>query len=186
VTIAAWQLVDAHEGFEVLFLRPTAGGGHLLEGYSAGVEDGQAWGLRYAIAADEVWTTRAASIAGHAGRVRLVHDGQGGWRVNDTPVPELDGCLDVDLEVSACTNTLPVRRLGLDPGDAAADAPAAYVRAFDLRVERLEQSYRRLPDEGDQARYAYASPAFSYEAVLVYDRSGLIVDYPGIAVRVGV
>jgi uncharacterized protein len=57
------------------------------------------------------------------------------------------------------------------------EAPAAYVPAADLRVERLEQIYLRL----DSGRYDYASPNF--RAVLVYDEHGLIVDYPGIAVR---
>src|SRR3954454_13913363 len=45
---AAWRLVDAHQGFETLFSR-AATGGHLVEGYSAGVEDGRAWGVRYEI-----------------------------------------------------------------------------------------------------------------------------------------
>jgi hypothetical protein len=53
-----------------------------------------------------------------------------------------------------------------------------------LEVERLEQSYARLPDEGRRARYDYASPSFDYRAELVYDEFGLVVEYPGIAVRV--
>jgi uncharacterized protein len=73
--------------------------------------------------------------------------------------------------------------MGLRVGDRA-EAPAAYVRSPALRVERLEQSYERLPSRGDEARYDYLSPAFDFRAVLVYDRSGLIVDYPGIAIRV--
>jgi hypothetical protein len=54
---------------------------------------------------------------------------------------------------------------------------------MDLRVEPLAQSYERLPDEGDRVRYRYLSPSFDFEAELAYDRSGLVVDYPGIAVR---
>jgi hypothetical protein len=96
---------------------------------------------------------------------------------------DVAGCLDVDLEGSAFTNAFPVHRLGLNVGEQA-DAPAAYVRANDLRVERLEQSYARLPDDGDRSRYDYASPAFDFRAELVYDRFGLVLDYPGIAVRV--
>lgn len=46
--------------------------------------------------------------------------------------------LDVDLESSALTNALPVHRMGLGI-EPAADAPAAYVRALDLSVDRLEQ-----------------------------------------------
>lgn len=38
------------------------------------------------------------------------------------------GCLDVDLELSALMNALPVRRMELGTGQRAA-APAVYVRA---------------------------------------------------------
>jgi uncharacterized protein len=82
------------------------------------------------------------------------------------------------------TNALPVRRMGL-PVAAAAAAPAAYVRAAGLAVERLEQTYLRTADEAACQRYDYAAPAFGFGARLVYDESGLVLDYPGIAVRAG-
>ena len=110
-------------------------------------------------------------------------DGEGRWRVDGAPAPALDGCLDVDLEASAATNAFPVGRLGLAVG-AAADAPAAYVRVLDPVVGRLEQRYERIADDGDRRRYRYTSPAFGFEAVLAYDAAGLVVDYPGIAIRV--
>jgi uncharacterized protein len=58
------------------------------------------------------------------------------------------------------------------------------VRALDLSVERLEQTYARLEDDAGRRRYDYASPAFGYRAELVYDQFGLVLDYPGIAARV--
>ena len=176
---AAWRLVDAWEGFEVIFPRREPGG-YRLQGHSNGVEEGVAWGIRYDLLADERWATRTAVVVGTSSlgsfEVRLEGDGAGHWLVDGLPAPQLDSCLDVDLEASACTNCLPVRRLALGIGEGA-EAPAAYVRAADLRVERLEQSYLRL----DSAGYDYASPNF--RAALVYDEHGLIVDYPGIAVR---
>ena len=87
-------------------------------------------------------------------------------------------------EASALTNALPVRRMGLPVGGGAA-APAAYVRAVGLAVERLEQTYVRITDEAACQRYDYAAPAFDFAARLVYDESGLVLDYPGIAVRAG-
>jgi hypothetical protein len=58
------------------------------------------------------------------------------------------------------------------------------VRALDLTVERLEQTYRRLADdERGRQRFHYTSPRFGFECVLAYDESGLVLDYPGIAVR---
>jgi len=77
-----------------------------------------------------------------------------------------------------------VHRLGLTTGAHAAP-PAAYVRALDLRAERLEQSYARLPDEAGNQRYRYAAPAFGFTCTLVYDESGLVLEYPGIAARAG-
>jgi hypothetical protein len=75
-----------------------------------------------------------------------------------------------------------VHRLGLAIGEGA-DAPAAYIRAADLRVERLEQHYERLTDDGSRQRYHYAAPQFEFECELLYDESGLVLEYPGIAVR---
>ena len=183
---AAWRLVEAHEGFDVVFFE-RGPGGYRLEGHSTGVEEGESWAVRYALELDGSWATRAAHVAGRSSRgsheVRLEGDGAGAWLVDGSPAPALDGCLDVDFEGSACTNFLPVRRLGLGVGEEA-EAPAAYVRAFDLGVERLEQRYARLADDGPRSRYDYASPSVGFEAVLVYDGDGLVRDYPGIAVRV--
>jgi hypothetical protein len=183
---AAWRLLAAHEGFEVLFPR-RAGDGYRFDGHSVGVEEDEMWSISYTLELDADWTTRTAHLWGRsrlgARELRLEADGNGGWRVDGSAAPEVDGCPDVDLEGSAFTNALPVHRLGLEVG-ASATAPATYVRALDLSVERLEQRYRRLPDEGDRSRYDYESPAFDTRCVLLYDESGLVLDYPGIAVRV--
>ena len=91
-------------------------------------------------------TSGCGRIAASA-TLRAESDGAGHWRVNGVAVEELDGCLDIDLEASACTNTLPIHRLGLGVGQTA-DAPAVYVRAVDLAVERLEQRYARVDSDG--------------------------------------
>jgi uncharacterized protein len=185
---AAWRHLGVRDGFEVLFLR-RGQEGFELNGYSTAVEDGQAWGTSYALRLDAGWRTRSAHIVGHskqgANEVLIECDATGHWTVDGQAAQLLDGCVDVDLEASAFTNALPVNRLGLEVGQRA-DAPAAYVRALDLRVERLEQEYTRLPDDGEGSRYDYRAPRFDFACVLVYDESGLVLDYPGIAVRVSV
>jgi hypothetical protein len=182
---AAWRHLDARDGFEVVFLRADATGCR-LEGDTAAVEEGNAWAVRYDISVDAGWATRSARVWGRASaglrELSLEADGAGRWRVDGAPAGELDGCLDVDLESSSLTNAFPVHRVGLEVGEEA-DAPAAYVRALDLAVERLEQRYRRLEDDAGHQRYHYASPAFGFECELAYDESGLVLDYPGIAVR---
>lgn len=185
--LAAWRHLGAREGFEVVFLR-REGDGYRLDGQAAALEEGDAFGARYTVMLDGGWVTRSAVVIGLSGsgafEVCLEGDGNGAWRLDGEPAPQLEGCLDVDLEASACTNALPVKRLGLDVGEAS-DAPAAYVRATVRDVDRLEQHYRRLEAiEPDCARYYYDSPAFDFRAILTYDRLGLVLDYPGIAVRV--
>ena len=183
---AAWRHLGARDGFEVLFTRRETNGYHLV-GHSTAVEDGEAWGISYTLTLDASWATRSAHIVGRsasaAREVRLEGDGRGEWLLDGRPSPQIAGCLDVDLEASAFTNALPVHRLALDVGQRA-DAPAAYVRALDLSVDRLEQSYSRLEDEGRQSRYDYVAPRFDYRDELVYDEFGLVLEYPGIAVRV--
>lgn len=175
---AAWRHRDARDGFEVTFFAGTH-----LQGWTTAVEEGVAWMVRYDIAVDDQWRTRTALIEGRSlvGAVvrSLETDGSGRWLVDGSPTAHLDGCLDVDLESSAVTNTLPIHRLAQPPG-VRADAPAAYVRATDLRVERLEQTYERI----DDLRYRYAAPIFDVSCELKYDAAGLVVNYPGIAVRV--
>jgi hypothetical protein len=84
--------------------------------------------------------------------------------------------------LGANQRAFPVRRLGLAFGQGA-DAPGAYVRAEDLRIERLEQRYVRLEDHERGRRFAYAAPVFDFTCVLAYDDAGLLLDYPGIALR---
>ena len=191
---AGWQHRGARAGFEVAYFQP-ADGGYRINGCTTAVEDGQTWVVSYAIRVDETWTTRSARIEGRSAsgvRRTLVEEGSPGspggpgrpsrWRVDGQPAPHLDGCLDVDLESSAMTNALPVHRMALSTG-ARASAPAAYVRALDLGVERLDQEYVRAADEGPRQRYDYRAPAFGFSCRLAYDESGLVLDYPGIAVR---
>jgi hypothetical protein len=182
---AAWSHLDARRGFEVVTFGRTATGWE-VEGCTAAVEAGTPWAVDYRISLDDAWRTRAAMVTSLSplGRRALLleADGQGRWRIDGRPASELDGCLDVDLESSAMTNCFPMRRLALPVG-AYAGAPAAYARAPDLGVVRLEQTYRRMPDDGAR-RFDYASPAFGFTCVLVFDETGLVVDYPGIAARV--
>jgi hypothetical protein len=173
---AAWRFIDAVDGFEVVFAEHRR-----LRGHTSALENGQAYAVRYDIVLDDHWRTREARVAsdtvGGPRETVLVADGEGRWTVDGEPAPELDGLIDVDIEASACTNTLPVHRLAL-PFGAMVDAPAAYVRSLDLSVTRLDQTYARLDDR----RYDYTSEG-DFRAVLEYDAAGLIVDYPGIAVR---
>jgi hypothetical protein len=183
---AAWRHEGARDGFETMFASVGENGVRLL-GSTAAVEEGEPWFVHYDLMVDAAWCTRRAAVSTWsrlgASNVVIEGDGAGNWIVDGTPRSELVGCLDVDLESSVCTNTLPVHRLRLASGDVSA-APAAWVRAADASVERLEQSYRRLVDRDPGQTYHYESPTLGFVAQLSFDGFGLAVDYPGIATRV--
>ncbi len=182
--VAAWRLLDAHEGFEVARLE-SVGDDYRFSGASVGVEDGVPWSFRYTVEVDPAWRGIRADVVSDSGRGLTVEaDGPGRWVVNGVHDQALDGCIYIDLEGSALTNTAPVHRLGLGVGDEA-PAPAVYVRTNTLAVERLDQTYRRVP-AADGFAFEYASPRFDYRASLSFGADGLVMDYPGIALRVPV
>ncbi|MFL5457847.1 MAG: putative glycolipid-binding domain-containing protein [Myxococcales bacterium] len=161
-------------------------GGLRIDGATTAVEDGEAWVVQYAIGFGAAWSALSALVAGRSAagvsQLSVAGDGAGHWELNGAAAPALDGCLDVDLESSALTNAVPVRRLRLAIGRQA-EAPAVYVRAGDPHVERLEHRYVRLDDDGDRQRYDYTARRFGFACELLCDSYGLLLDYPGIATR---
>ena len=150
---AGWRHRGARGGFEVVFVGDRDDG-LLCEGHTAAIEEGRPLSVGYAIALDARWRTRWARVRGRSSRgertVTIDADGEGRWRLDGAPAPHLDGCLDLDLESSSLTNAFPVHRPAL-PHGARAEAPAAYVRALGLDVERLEQTYSRIDDAARSA-----------------------------------
>lgn len=182
---ASWTHEDARIGFEIVFFRPAADG-HRLVGHTTANEDAVLWSVGYDVTVDAGWRTRAVrastlTVEG-AREVSLERDSDDRWTVDGGRRPDLDGCVDVDFESSAVTNTFPVHRLDFVEG-AVIDVFSAFVRADDLRVERLDQTYTLLSASPEGLRFHYESPRFEVVCDLEYDTAGLIVDYPGIASR---
>jgi hypothetical protein len=116
--------------------------------------------------------------------VDLLADGEGYWTTHSgESVPGLEGCVDVDISATPFTNTLPIRRLGLAPGESA-DLSVAYVDIDEMRAWREEQRYTRLKKNSEDALYKYESLDSGFTADLPVDTDGLVLDYPGLFRRV--
>jgi uncharacterized protein len=170
-----WRRLD-RQGTEHASVRETVDGWE-LEGILATVLDDLAAAVRYLVRCDRGWRTRQVSVTlwqggGHRALV-LRADGDGNWWEADRPLAGAAGCIDVDLEVSPATNTIPIRRLALAVG-ASAQIEAAWLRFPSLRVDRSPQRYTRL----SPAIYRYESGTF--RADLDVDDEGLVLTYPGI------
>ena len=85
----------------------------------------------------------------------------------------------MDLGIGASTNTLPIRRLDLEVGEAA-EIVAAWVRFPELSLEPLPQRYTRLAED----RFRYESLDSGFTAEILVDDLGLVVHYTGWCERV--
>jgi hypothetical protein len=174
-------------GFEVSYFTPETHGLR-IEGTTTGFQDGAAWVVSYDIDLDQLWKTRRVRITSRTALGSIEQyaesDGKGHWLIDGDEAAHLDGCFDIDLEASAMTNALPVHRLNLAAGENTA-APAAYVRLTKQKIERLDQFYARLDDQDDRLSFDYQAPAFDFRCRLIYDRAGLVLEYPGIGIRKG-
>ena len=183
VRIAAWQHVEGRRGFEIARLEALDDGGWRIDGHSTGEDEGLAWGMRYELVVDASWAPRALDVSGLSEDgfwgLSLHSDGAGTWRRDGVAAPELDGCFDVDLVCTVLTNTLPVRRLGLDV-ERSGELDAVWIGTPAGReVERVPQRYTRR----GLRTYLFEVVGGDFSAELEIDEFGLVVRYPGLAVR---
>jgi hypothetical protein len=177
---ASWTHGGVRVGFEVLFVDAD----HRLRGRTSAREGASTWYVGYQIDVDADWRTRsvhAVNSTAPGDREVVLERTADRWTVDGVARPDLDGCQDVDFESSAVTNTLPVHRLPFVLGETF-EVPAAFVQADDLSVIRIEQRYTLLRSD-EQHVFRYESATFDFECDLTYDASGLVLDYPGIAIR---
>jgi len=172
---SAWDGVDA--GLEHLALVPDAQGVRAC-GVVIGATERGRFGLSYRLRIDPAWRLREAVLATTAGlELTLSTDGSGRWRDgNGRPLPQIEGCIDIDIEATPFTNTLPIRRLGLSVGDSA-DIAVTYVSLPDLALGTARQRYTRL---SGTSTYRFESLGSEFTAELPVDAQGLVLDYPGL------
>ncbi len=141
------------------------------------------YAARYRIVCNLSWRVREVEIdlIGDERRLRLKADGEGHWSEDSCGLlPELDGAVDVDLSISSFTNTLPIRRLGMQPRQSA-EIEAAYIRIPELSITKDPQRYTCLED-GNHYRYESLNSDFTRD--IEVDDEGLVLIYPRLFRRV--
>jgi hypothetical protein len=131
--------------------------------------------IDYSVLVDLEWRPRRvqATVTSSSGKreIDLQSRPTGGWEMDGAWVPDLVDCHDVDLGWTPATNTIPVRRLGLQIGESRS-ITAAWIRFPELDVVRNVQRYTRIGS--DVWRYE----AGEYEFEIVVDATtGLVLAY---------
>lgn len=181
--VARWREWSG-EGIQHLVLR-TSADGVVAEAVVLTTDGDAPFAARFRIDCDRAWRTRgvAAGVVGDHRRIDLTGDGEGRWRDRTgRPLSELDGAMDVDLPLTPFTNTLPIRRLGLERGQST-DLRVVYVRLPEFAVEVDPQRYTCL-DPGRRYRYESLDGDGDFVREIEVDGRGLVVTYPGLFRRV--
>ena len=160
------------------------------DGFGVGIAEGrQPFRFHYEVRCDANWGVRSvhvfSPVFGDIGEppVHLLADGKGNWTTSSRDsLPDLEGCVDVDISATPFTNTIPIRRLGLAQGDSA-ELSVAYVDASEMRVWREEQRYTCLEKGSSKSLYKYESLDGGFTAKLPVDEDGLVLDYPSLFKR---
>jgi len=144
---------------------------------------------RYELDCDPEWRTRrlrfaVTANAGAPATLVLEAKQDATWLLNGEPRPELDGCPDVDIQVTPFTNSLPLRRLRLPRGESA-DIRVIYVPVPDLAARAVDQRYTCLEPMGRKGGlYRYEGLFRDFTADLPVDADGLVIDYRDTFARV--
>jgi len=170
-------------GLEHLRVR-TAAGAIAADSVLLAHVDGRPVRLLYRLECDLDWRTRRVfvELPAHERAVTLDSPEAGRWRgARDEALPDLDGCVDVDIALTPFTNTLPIRRLRLGAGESR-ELRVVYLQPPDFRPRAATQRYTCLEQSLAGAVYRYESGQF--RADLRVDGQGVVESYPGLWERV--
>jgi uncharacterized protein len=173
------------------------GGGLSATGTQLGAEPAP-FRVDYRLEASEFVTRElelTASAEGWRRHLLLRHDGNGVWEAEvddqgevpggrwEGSLPDLSEALDIDIENSPLTNTMPILRHGFQR-EGSGNFVMAFVTNPTLRVVASPQRYEhvRTTDAGSVVRYISRDGDFTAELEL--DADGLLVFYPRLARRV--
>lgn len=178
-----WQSLDS-PGFEHVRLDDSHPGWNVYDSMIIREEGGQVRRGGYTLIVDKEWRTLEIRIMveqapGSMAALHLLASGDGRWTdADEQPIPELDGCVDVDIQWSPLTNTLPVRRLDLQSG-AEQEIRVAYIELPTLDLRTVQQRYTRL----DNQTVRYESETRDFVRDITLDDAGFVEHYPDLFKR---
>jgi uncharacterized protein len=151
------------------------------DGVVVGVREGRPYRARYRIDSTQNWQVQNLHIElldASRPALSLRSDGEGRWwQSDDRLLPNLNGCVDVDLSATPFTNTLAIRRLALQPGEVR-NLSVVYIAVPQLTIQAVPQRYTCLEVNSQGGIYRYEGLMRNFSVDLLVDRDGLVIEYP--------
>lgn len=147
-----------------------------------GLYEGTIYRVEYLIKTNTNWETVFFEIyCRHNNLTQQISfegDGKGTWTNNGKKAEQFNGCIDIDIPLTPFTNTLPIRRLSLSENQSQ-EIKVIYCDLLEQQIKPVHQLYTRLSNTG----YHYENVPNDFEANILVDDAGLVVDYPSLFVR---
>src|SRR5579885_2727640 len=177
--VVVWKAVE-HHGLEHLMVEEVQDRLY-AHGDVISVENGAAFHLHYTVKCDNSFTVREVNMTLESdtptGRLSLRSNRHGNWSGDrQTPLPELDGCIDIDISATPFTNTLPIRRIQWQVGQSE-EFRMVYILVPDLKVSVMRQRYTCLAKTDQGATFRYENVDDDFKADITVDSDGLVVHY---------
>jgi uncharacterized protein len=177
-----WRRVLDNQSFEICrFIRLRAR--VQLNGTILASDEGRPIEICYQISCDPDWKTREVAVRQRykfvESNLKLSANDKIWHRADQGLLPELAGCVDVDIELTPATNAFPINRLNLAIGGSG-EIQAAWIRLPSLAIVRAHQRYERLSENV----YRYTSVASGFQAEIEVDGFGLPIRYGNIWQRI--
>ena len=140
------------------------------------------YNVTYHIETNQNWETTLVKINcqhdNYTQSIELESEGDGNWLMNGVKSELLKGCMDLDIPLTPFTNTLPIRRLKLSPGRSQ-EVKVIYCDLLKQEIKPVCQRYTCLSN----SEYHYENVPNDFEATILVDEFGLVIDYPYLFVR---
>lgn len=178
-----WQHLDA-AGWEHVRIQADHPGWNVYDSILIRQHGDQVLRGGYTLVTDKEWKTLELRLMletepGVMDGIHLLTEGDCKWTdAQENPMPELDGCLDVDVRWSPLTNTLPINRIPLVAGEEQ-EIRVVYIDLPGLVVRPRVQRYLRTSDDAVR----YISETRDMEFDIVTDSEGFVAEYPGLFQR---
>ena len=133
--------------------------------------------VSYQIKTHQNWETVFLELHSRIGNqsqhIQLESDGKSNWKMDGKKATQFDGCIDIDISLTPLTNTLPINRLQLKPGEEQ-QIRVIYIDVLAQQIKPVLQKYIRLSGRV----YRYENVPNDFEAKISVDEQGFVVDYP--------
>lgn len=145
-----------------------------------GTMDGKPVTFRYYIRLDTSWTVREFFAENLSDKnpflIHALHQSPGKWLdKNGSPLPQFDGCIDIDIFPTPFTNSLPLKREPIHIGQHS-EFNALWVDLREGVARKARQRYSRL----SEFKFQFKSLDTGFTETIEFTSDFFVAHYPGL------